>query len=385
MVRKKLTDKGIQRLVHSGPKRLLVADTVMPNLYVRMTPSGVRSFVVVTRGPAGQKWVTLGKCAHMGIETARARARETIRRIKDGLPAHAPAAESYAAVASLWMQRHVRATGLRSGNEIQRYLTKHILPAWGERPFESIRRGDIVTLLDGIEDGSGVRTADYALTIAGAIARWYAVRHDDYVNPFVPGLRRGKPGKRSRTLSHAEIRAVWSACEGQYGAIVKLLLLTAQRREKVAGMRWSDIEGDVWTVPHDEGEKGAAGALKLPAMALAIIEAQPLIVDHEYVFAGRWSGHFSGWSASKHRLDAASGVTGWVLHDLRRTARSLMGDADVRPEIAERVLGHVVPGGEGIYDRGEYFRQKAAALAALASLVQRILDQQDNVKLLRRT
>ncbi len=92
------------------------------------------------------------------------------------------------------------------------------------------------------------------------------------------------------------------------------------------------------------------------------------------MFAGRGAGHFSGYGLLKRGIDKEAGIAPWVIHDLRRTARSLMARAGVRSEIAERVLGHVLPGVEGIYDRHEYHDEKADALAKLAGLIALILD-----------
>ena len=128
-----------------------------------------------------------------------------------------------------------------------------------------------------------------------------------------------------------------------------------------------------WTIPTEPREKGNAGTLMLPKMALDIIKAQPQFASNEFVFAGRGAGHFNGYSKSKVAFDAQlKGVAPWVLHDLRRTARSLMSRAGVRPDIAERVMGHAIAGIEGVYDRHSYAKEKAQALAKLAKLVEQI-------------
>ena len=151
------------------------------------------------------------------------------------------------------------------------------LPALGRRDFIGIQRSDVTTLLDHIEDKNGSRMADVVLAYLRGIANWFAGRDDDYVSPFVRGMRRHQNGARSRILDDDELRAVWKAAEanGDFGALVRLLLLTGQRREKVATMRWADVVDGVWTIATAEREKGNAGALTLPAQALAIIEAQP--------------------------------------------------------------------------------------------------------------
>jgi len=165
--------------------------------------------------------------------------------------------------------------------------------------------------------------------------------------------------------------------------MVRLALLTAQRREKLAGLRWADVALDgTWQVPADERAKGAGGALVLPPAALAIIQEQPRLGP--FVF-GRGEAPFSGFSKAKRELDDKLPVMPpWVLHDLRRSARSLMSRAGVRPDVAERVLGHAISGVEGVYDRHSYREEKADALRRLAGLIESIVNPPaDNVVALR--
>jgi integrase len=194
-------------------------------------------------------------------------------------------------------------------------------------------------------------------------------------------MKRGDAVGRDRILDDDELRSVWKQAEanGTFGAFVRLSLLTGQRKEKVAAMRWEDLNGTTWTIPTEAREKGNAGALVLPKIALEIINAQPRFASSPYVFAGEGGGHIKGWSRRKRLFDAKlEGVAPWVLHDLRRTARSLMSRAGIRPDISERVLGNVIKGVEGIYDRHAYTEEKAHALRALASLIENITNPPAN-------
>jgi integrase len=171
------------------------------------------------------------------------------------------------------------------------------------------------------------------------------------------------------------LRRLWHAANkgGSFGALVQLLLLTAQRLAKVSAMRRRDIAPDgTWTIPTEKREKGNAGAVKLPKQALRIIAAQPRLANSPYVFAGN-KGPQSFEHRHKLALDKASGVNDWRLHDLRRSARSLMSRAGVLNDHAERVLGHARPGVEEIYDRFAYPVEKAEALRKLAALIERIV------------
>ena len=108
----------------------------------------------------------------LGIEEARAKARETIAAIKAGADRAGP--QSFQAVAEDWFKRHVVAKGLITAKQTRRYLDKHILPEWGGREFTSIKRGDVAKLLDKIEDNAGPAAADQALSLIGNICNWFA-------------------------------------------------------------------------------------------------------------------------------------------------------------------------------------------------------------------
>jgi integrase len=272
--------------------------------------------------------------------------------------------------------------GLRSAAELDRFMQQHLYDAWSGKDFTSIKRKDVADLLDHIEDEHGARQADYALAVIRQICNWYATRDENYSTPIVKGMRRTNPKEteRKRFLSDVEIHAIWNAADDSYGQLLKFLLLTAQRREKVASMRWDDIDGNVWTIKTEKREKGNAGVLVLPKSAVAVLGGR----GEGLVFPGRGGKQITGWSKYKARIDRVSGVTNWVLHDLRRTARSLMSRASVNSDIAERVMGHAQEGVKGVYDRHEYRDEKAHALKKLAGLVELILKgAADNVVAIR--
>ena len=378
--RKSLSDTGVADLKPRA-KRYAKPDPELSGHYIRVQPTGAKSYVAVAIDPRGkQVWHTVGGADLLTIEEAREKAREAIKAIKAGEDRGGP--QSFAAVAENWFKRHVlnKERTLRSNAEIKRYLDKHILRAWAGREFASIRRGDVTKLLDEIEDDAGPVAADFALAIVRGLTNWYVTRHEDYVSPVVKGMRRSKPKDRARdrVLSEEELRAVWRAAEanGTFGAMVRLLLLTAQRREKVATMRWADVSLDgTWTIPAEAREKGNAKELVLSEAALTIIKTQPRFADNPYVFTGRGRSYFHGYSKAKAAFDAKlPELPQWQLHDLRRTARSLMSRAGVRPDIAERVLGHTIKGVEGVYDRHEYRAEKADALQKLAGLIDTIIN-----------
>lgn len=380
------TDSGVAKLKPRAKAYLApVAD--VPGLFVRVLPTGVKSFIAIAKAPNGkQVWHKIDNTA-LKVAEAQEKGRTALKKIKAGESLASP--ESFEAIAAEWQKRHVEAKGLRSKKQIERALETHILPAWRGRGFMSIKRADVTKLLDQVEDGAGPVAADFVLSIVRNICNWYATRHDDYASPIVKGMRRSKPSERAREriLSDDEIRIVWKQAEanGTFGAFIRLLLLTGQRREKVAAMRWQDIdlEAGTWTIPSEDREKGNARELVMPDLALDIIKSQERFSENAYVFAGRGKKHKSGYSKAKAEFDTkCKGVEAWQLHDLRRTARSLMSRVGVRPDIAERVLGHAIAGVEGIYDRHTYRDEKKDALNKLAGLIGNILAE-PNTKVVR--
>ena len=369
-----LTDNQVAKLEVRNA-RYFYPDPLLIGHYIRIQPTGSKTFVATARDPyRKQIWHTIGSTGLHTIDEARDLARDAIKRIQKGKPAVEPTPakpDSYETVARNWLKRE--AQEFRTKKEIERVLDKYILPLWASRDFVAIKRSDVASLLDKIEDNHGPRQADIALALIRSVANWYATRDGDYVSPIVKGMRRGKRVSRDRILTDAELRTVWQEAgrAGTFGAFVRILILTAQRRDIAVQMRWDDISKDgVWTIPKEDRSKGNLGAVKLPAEALAIIKAQPKIAGNPYVFAVRSDGPLRGLGKFKNRFAESCNLSSrWTLHDLRRTGRSLMSKGGVPSDIAERVLGHVRPGVEKIYDRYSYEAEKSQALKRLAAMV----------------
>ena len=379
-------------------KRRLIADPETRGLFLRITPKGAKSWTIVSRRPDGkQVWAVVCNYGEKPLSVVRALAVEGVGRIRKGedaypKPAVAKKRSTFKEISEDFIRLHARnkERPLRSANEIERIFKVHLWPEWQDTPFVDVRRGAVTRLLDKIEANNGAGQAHHVLALISKLCNWYAVRDEGYVSPIIRGMGRTKPSERvrKRILNDDEIRLFWRVAKqrGPFGALLQLCLLTAQRKGKVEAMRWCDIADDgTWTIPTEPREKTNPGKLRLSNMALAIVHAQPEVAGNPYVFPGRKGGPFMGFSPLKRRFDAKMVEVGgvpvepWVIHDLRRTAKSLMARAGVRPDISERVLGHAIQGVEGVYDRHTYDEEKAEALNKLAGLVQRIIDPQDNV------
>jgi len=352
------------------------------------------------------------------LDEARQKAREWKAMIAAGVDPGKPAdkvgevepeaePDTVATVFAEYLKRHVKKEGqkdgrgkplapLRSASEIERIFDHYIFAdldgneRWRNRLIASITRRDVTELLDTIQDTNGATQADAVLAQLSSMFNWHAARGDDFVSPIVRGMKRSKPSerKRKRILSDEEIRIFWEACDTQdtFGAFCQVLLLSLQRREKLRLMHRDHVTPDgLWTIPTEDREKGNAEYIRLSPLAMRIIEKQPTTPSRPYIFQGRLEGPINGFTKDKAALDAkmeeiaGHPIPHWVLHDLRRTGKTLMIRAGVSPHVSERVLGHVIPGVEGVYDQHDYLAEKTAALRKLAMLVARILNPRNNV------
>lgn len=398
-----LTPKKIETLKPKPGERLVYFDSAIKaeglggGLCLRAGQSS-KTFYALFYQNGKPAYFKLGRYPKLGLKEARGKCREFLENPDAAL--EAVQGGSFKEVSEEYLERYVAKKGLRSDHEIERLLTSLVYPRWKNKRFRDITRGEITKLLDKIEDKNGARQADNVLSILRKMFNWFETRNDNYQSPIIRGMNRTsvKETARNRILSDDEIRKLWTATEemGTFGALVRFALLTGQRRSKLAcrrsykkkvkgevkkivvedGLRWGDIEAGVWNIHTEEREKGNPGVLPLSDMALKIIADQPKINGNPYVFAAsKGDGPFNSFSKRKKELDEAmgEGIEHWVIHDLRRTCRSLLARAGVMPHIAERVLGHAIPGVEGVYDRHSYAHEKADALEKLAKLIDLIL------------
>jgi integrase len=266
-----------------------------------------------------------------------------------------------------------------------------VYPKLGGTQIDAIRRSDIVRLLDKIEDENGPVMADKVLRFLSKVFNWHASRSDDFRSPLVRGMSRSRPKERAREriLTDDELRSVWRKAEGQFGLLLRFILLTAARRSEAAEMTWGEINGTVWTLPAARNKTKVDLVRPLSSAALNVLAqidtGQELSsgpadgMANRTVFPTKTGKPITGFWKYKLDFDKACGVKGWTIHDLRRTARSFMSRGGVSADIAERCLGHVIGGVRGIYDRHEYFEEKKRAFEALAAQIERIVDPQANV------
>lgn len=199
-----------------------------------------------------------------------------------------------------------------------------------------------------------------------------------------PVLNTNKSGEKSRdrVLKDHEIRTIWNNVSRDYGSVIKLLMLTGQRRDEIGGLRWSEITDDAIELPAERTKNKRPHIVPLSAAAKEILASQDTCQEYVFGFRG-----FAGWSVSKARLDQHIKLDHWTVHDIRRTVATRMNDLGILPHVVEAVLNHVsgTRGGvAGIYNRATYLREKTEALKLWADHLMAIIGDQNNILPLRR-
>jgi integrase len=379
---------------------------------VRVTAAGTKAFVMVYRIKGRQHVYAIGRFGDWSVLKAVQHAKTLRQRIDRGdNPLNdkikPTKTQTVADVIDDFVEQYVRdkERPLRTADAYESTFERLVKPAIGKIGIYDLRRSHVAKMQDKIVKERGPVMADRTRQNLRKALTWYAERDDTFnLNAAIVRVApraNAKDRARTRVLSEDEIRIIWPVLgeTGTFGALIKALLLTAQRRDEVASMSLKEIDNDgIWTIPADRYKTKRPNFVPLSKAALAVIEEQKDKIDKaaqkdktakcDYVFASSAKTPFSAFGKSKAALDKAilsamqkqakkgvkvESLPNWTLHDLRRTAKTIMSSAGVRPDISERVLGHVITGVEGTYDRHSYADEKRDALENLAARIDRIL------------
>jgi integrase len=331
-----------------------------------------RTFIVQYKIGDKHRRVSLGDVRKVTLKDAQERARAIFGKVWDGKdPANEKAERRSAASFTLdaVIERYLdaRAAKLRprSFAEAKRHLEKNWAPLHG-LAIANIGRANVAATLSSMAKNNGLVTTNLARAALSAMFRWAIGEGLCENNPVTGTNRQPVNDHRERALSDSEVAKVWlGAPDNDYGAIVKLLILTGCRREEIGNASRSEIDLDarVLTIPKERTKNGAEHIVPLSDLAVSILSSIKRRGNRDYVFGiARARGGFSDWSAAKRRLDRAVGFEDWTLHDLRRTLRTGLGALGVQPHVAEAVLNHLPPKLVRTYDRNAYTAEKRAAL-----------------------
>jgi integrase len=376
----KLTDRFCANVKATSRTDYFDEDTT--GLALRVTDNGSKSWTY--NYTLGDKRIrmTMGAYPAISLAGARTKALEARDAVEAGTDPRSTVlgGGTFQAICEEYQTREGQK--LRTAKWRKSAMERLVYPVIGSRPIHDIRRSEIVHLLDKIEDNQGPVMADRVLQIIRRIMNWYASRTDDFNSPIVRGMAKTstKERARKRILSDDELRKVWNTAErhGVFGDLVRFILLTATRRNEAAHMRRGEVSDNDWVIPGARYKTKLDHVIPLTASALSLLPK-----EGNWIFTTTGTCPIAGFNNFKKDFDTACSVTGWTIHDLRRTSRSLMSRAGVHADIAERCLGHVMGGVRGTYDRYEYRDEKLEAFKALASVIARIVHLQSNIVPLR--
>jgi integrase len=400
----KLTQRSIDTLVLPACKReAILFDDDLPGFGLRLRVGGSRIYVVQYKLGAKHRRLTLGSTALLRLEQARDKARQVLAKVRLG---DDPATEK--------AEAKVRAGDICEA-AIRRYLTRqrsrlrprsytasehNLLVHWKSLhglPVAKVDRRTIASRLSEIVDNSGPAAADRARATLSSFFTWAMKEGLLDASPVTATNQHYSDKGRERVLSEDELAEVWRAAgDNAYGTVVRILILTGQRRDEIGGLRWPEIDFTAQTIrlPAERVKNGCPHDVPLSDLAVQLLQAMPPLANpREYVFGTTATG-FGGYSYSKRALDQRIAAARsepmplWTLHDLRRSVATHLGEKlGTPPHIVEAILNHrsgFRAGVAGVYNRAAYEKEKRVALSLWADrIVAAVEGRGTNVVLLR--
>jgi integrase len=397
-MRKVITQRFVEA-VQPGPARTEYPDLACPGLHLVVQHTGARSWAFRFRRRTDRKSVklTIGKAGEDGLSLAAARAAAAAHRHRlergNGVPTVPAvpfetnrggdgASEKIETAVAAFLEIHAyRKTRPSTAWATERAFNRIVLPAWRGRSIGSIRKRDVIELVESVAaDGRGY-LANRALGTLSKFFNWLVARDALAFSPVTGVEKPHQEEVRERVLSDAELRALWLACEDDdpFGQALRVLALLGARRNEVSQMRHSEVDEDgIWTLPRERSKNDRPHIVALPSQARAIIAARPLIADCPFVFTADGKKPIIGWAKAKTRISARAGLAeeSWRLHDLRRTCASGMQKLGVQVPVIEKALNHqsgVFRGIVSTYQTHDYFNEIRIALQKWADRVEEIV------------
>lgn len=404
-VKSPFTAKSVEAIKATN-KRQEIPDPGLKGFYliVQPLPGGAKSWAVRYKG---KPKYTIGSVAIWTLADARKEAGRVMRACDEGRDPHAAKKEAanddnlVENVLAEFVKRHVKIKNRAStAREQQRFIDNELLLRWKGRRINSITKRDIVKMLNEIVDRGAPQSALRVKALVSKFFAWCVGTDRLDASPCTGIEPPAVVTKRKRVLSPDEIRLVWKGADiigWPFGPLAKLLLLTGQRREEVAGASWAEFALDatqpVWTIPEHRAKNGNANVVALAPAALAVLASLPRVAGKgDLVLTTNGETSISGYSRGKRRLDEAMlavarkeacergddpnkvAIPEWTLHDLRRTFATLGGDIGILPHTIEAILNHARVGISAHYNHARYEAEKRSSLLQWARQIEMIVE-----------
>jgi len=391
----KLNDAQLRAWVRSGEPITGVSDG--GGLTFTLSKAGTASWILRYRIAGKAKELTLGRYPDLGLADARKLAsakRVQVQQVvdvaaeKQKLKAETKGRGTLLELAELWLNHAIR--GRHKHPQVtERVVQSDILASIGRRDPRDLSKGDITRLLAKINASGRPTIANDALRYIKAILA-YGEALGMVDRNVAEGLRidhaGGKEKARDRSLSQTELTLLFQAirsAEISFGRdnelAVNLLLSLGCRKMELFAAKWSEVDliEARWRIPSSRTKTGQTRELHLSAPVLRWLEELRIRgCSSEYVFPARRAskrfGHVSPDTTWRALKDLKHGLEPFSVHDLRRTSRSLMSELGVPFDVAEKILGHKLPGSAAIYDRGNSDSEQRKALEKLSQRVHRL-------------
>ena len=389
MPRIKLTKSTIDALP-TPPSDQVYWDATLPGFGVKVTPKGRKVFIVLYRtGGAESKLrkYTIGPYGRITLHQARLAAQKVFAAKVEGRDPAGEKRENKRRIVADRVETLLesfvdqRLSQNRSGAEIARLLRREMAKPWAGKSVHEIRKRDVVEVVSAIEKRGAPVAANKALKSIKMFLSWCVGRAILERSPAEGVPAPAKEVARDRMLSDDELGSVIVAAveiDDCYGCIVELLALTGQRREEVAKLAWEeiDITRRLWTIPKSRTKNAKTHVVHLSDQSIAVLDRMKGTDRAGYVFGG--AKPFQNFARAKRKLDELSAVTGWRLHDLRRTCVSGMARLGVAPHVADKILNHqsgTISGVAAVYQRHEFLAERRDALERWGAHVARIVNK----------
>ncbi len=367
-------------------------DAGLPGFALRVTADGKKTFSYRYRSPEDRKQKRLTwPFPSYSLAEARTAAEGIVRAVGRGedpqkkAPLEVP--ETVGDLCSKYVEQYLK-KHVRKWKAAEGEIENHIRPKLGTVRLEKVSKAHVRQMVGGIEVKYPV-AANRALTRLRAIFNWGLEEDFCLVDPTRGVKKPTKEKPTARVLTDEELGKVWTACDAlEFPAreYMRLLILSGQRRDDVRCVPWAEIDTKMmnWVIPAERYKSARPHLIPLTELMLVLLQASP--VKEGFIFSLTNGGKpYGNLVKPKRTLDKASEVTGWTLHDVRRTVRTGLSRLGFRPDIAERVIGHSVGGRLGeTYDVYSYRDEKLKALEAWGTHVAEIVSGKSNVVSLRR-